>query len=759
MQKQFCKVRLIYTLIIVLVSFTAQAQRVVKGVVYDAQGNVPVAFATVMAQGTTTGTNTNEQGRFELSVPQSTRALVVSYVGYNTDTVQLQAGKSSYNIYLAGEGSRMDEVVVTGTMKEVSRMNSPIPVEIFTPQFFKKNPTPNLFDALEIVNGVKPQINCNVCNTGDIHINGMEGPYTMILIDGMPIVSGLATVYGLSGIPNSIVERLEVVKGPASSLYGSEAMGGVINVITKKAERAPVLSVDLMGTTWQEYNADVSGSISAGKLHNMTGVNYYNYNVVQDRNNDGFTDMALQNRVSVFNKTSVDRKEGRIASVAARYVYEDRWGGQTNWNKDWRGSDSVYGESVYTKRWELIGMYQLPVKEKVFTQFSYNHHNQNSYYGNTPYMATQQVVFGQVYWDKQLGEKHSLLLGSSYRFTMYDDNTPATSTADSTNPQNASAITPLPGAYIQDEWNFAPKHTVLLGYRYDYDRNHGHIQSPRLAYKWSPTERSTVRASFGTGYRVVNLFTEDHAALTGAREVVIMNKLNPERSYNSNLNMVQKIPGDALYIGIDATVFYSYFTNKIVGDFDTDPNKIIYDNIDGHAVSQGISVNTDFTFNVPFKFSIGATYMDVYLNEDDGTGRLQRVQQLYAPRWSGNVVGSYTFTRQLLTVDLTAKWNGPMRLPVLPDDYRPEYSPFYAIVNLQLSKRFSREIEVYGGVKNLLNFVPKDPIMRPFDPFDKTADDPVSNPKGYTFDPSYNYASMQGARLFAGIRWTLNRKR
>ena len=103
---------------------------------------------------------------------------------------------------------KLNEVVVTGTMKAIKKSDSPVPIEIYTTKFFKKNPTSSLFDAIQLINGVQPQLNCNVCNTGDIHINGMEGPYTMILIDGMPIVSSLSTVYGLSGIPNSLVERI-----------------------------------------------------------------------------------------------------------------------------------------------------------------------------------------------------------------------------------------------------------------------------------------------------------------------------------------------------------------------------------------------------------------------------------------------------------------------------------------------------------------------------------------------------------------------
>jgi outer membrane receptor for ferrienterochelin and colicins len=157
---------------------------------------------------------------------------------------------------------QLDEVVVSGTMKEVSKLNSPVPVEVYTAKYFRANPTPSIFESLQNINGVRPQLNCNICSTGDIHINGLEGPYTMILIDGMPIVSGLSTVYGLSGIPQSIIDRVEIVKGPASSLYGSEAVGGLINIITKKPEDAPLISADVFSTSWREINTDVSAKMS-----------------------------------------------------------------------------------------------------------------------------------------------------------------------------------------------------------------------------------------------------------------------------------------------------------------------------------------------------------------------------------------------------------------------------------------------------------------------------------------------------------------
>ena len=150
-------------------------------------------------------------------------------------------------------------------MRAVKKLESPVAVEVYTPQFFKKNPTPSIFESLQNVNGVRPQLNCSVCNTGDIHINGLEGPYTMITIDGMPIVSSLASVYGLFGIPQQLIDRIEIVKGPASGLYGSEAIGGLINIITKSPDKAPLLSINFMSTHWQEHDLDIGTKFNIRK--------------------------------------------------------------------------------------------------------------------------------------------------------------------------------------------------------------------------------------------------------------------------------------------------------------------------------------------------------------------------------------------------------------------------------------------------------------------------------------------------------------
>ncbi len=651
----------------------------------------------------------------------------------------------------ADTSKALNDVVISGTMRETSRMASPIPIEIYTPKFFQRNSSPVLFESLNMINGVQPQLNCNVCNAGDIHINGMEGPYTMVLIDGMPIVSALSTVYGLQGIPNSLIKRVEVVKGPASTLYGSEAVAGIINIITKDAPAAPMLSADVSATTYGEFNVDVAGKFKAGKAVSFIGANYFDFWQKFDVNHDNFTDVTLQRRFSVFNKWSVPLKGNNSMQVAGRYLFENRWGGEMQWNKNFRGSDSIYGESILTHRAELFGNVGFRIGAELFkTDFSYNYHWQDSWYGTERYQGLQQVAFAQLRWMKTIGN-HYLLAGLPLRFTYYDDNTVGTERKENEEVRNAPMQTFLPGIFLQYEGNLHKHFAVLAGIRYDYHQQHGSIFSPRLSFKLPVNKHHTFRLSGGNGYRVVNLFTEEHAALTGSREVVVMNELKPEQSWNGNLNYSGFINHRFGYVNVDVNGFYTYFTNKIIGDFLTDANKIIFDNLSGYAVSRGGSLNTEFAFTNSFRFSVGFTAMDVFQAERDSASRALKTPQLFAPNFSGVFALGYTIPKIKVTVDVTGRVNGPMHLPVVEHDFRPSKSPWYCLMNVQLSRVFRHGFEIYAGVKNALNFLPQHPILRPHDPFDKQVN--VDNPHGYTFDTQYNYAPLQGIRGFAGVRW------
>ena len=292
--------KLIFFLLI-CISFLGYAKSGnVYGVVKSQKG--PLAFVNVFIEGTSHGVFTDQNGEFVIkSVPYGQYVLRAQLLGYTNYSAPLTVNSISVEVnpVLEESDNQIDEVVVSGTLKSISKSNSPVPVEVYSSEFFKKNPTTSIFESMANINGVRPQLNCNICNTGDIHINGLEGPYTMVLIDGMPIVSGLSTVYGLMGIPQSLINRVEVVKGPSSTLYGSEAVGGIINIITKSPQSAPQFSADVFGSTWGEINSDIGVKFKVKKAYSLVGINHFNYQNKVDNNDDGITDLALQDRISV----------------------------------------------------------------------------------------------------------------------------------------------------------------------------------------------------------------------------------------------------------------------------------------------------------------------------------------------------------------------------------------------------------------------------------------------------------------------------
>ncbi len=515
----------------------------VSGIIVDAESHA-LPFANIFLKGQNNGCVSDTEGVFKMSqIALGNYIVVASAVGFQSFEQAISVKSALQPVLLSIKmlptDEHLQEVVVTGTMKEVRRSESPAPIEVYQAKFFLKNPTPNLFESLTSVNGVRPQLQCSVCNTGDIHINGMEGTYTMVMIDGSPIVSGLSTVYGLLGIPSSMIDRLEVVKGPASTLYGSEAVGGLINVITKTPQKAPVLSLDISGTTYSEFNTDISAKAKIGKATTLFSGNYFHFNKRWDVNNDNFTDVTLAKRASLFNKWSWQRGNNLRSDIAMRYVWEDRFGGELQWQPIFRGGDSIYGESIKTNRIELIGTHDFAFNQPLRLQYSYNIHDQNSAYGKTLFNAQQRIAFAQLTTTYGKGQQ-DWLFGVALRHTFYDDNTAATS--DLTTPSvSAPSQIWLPGIFIQDELTFNPKNKILLGIRYDFNSAHGSILTPRVNYKWAPDDNNILRFSYGNGFRIANVFSEDHAALTGARQVEVREALRPERSHNVNVNYVTKI--------------------------------------------------------------------------------------------------------------------------------------------------------------------------------------------------------------------------
>lgn len=696
-------------------------------------GGAGVPYARVEVRGTAAGAVADSTGSFALRLTPGRYVVVASSLGYGAGevAVTVAAGQSVLlELDLRVAALSLDPVVVTGTLRETRVSESPVKVDVVTGAYLRRKATSNLMETIEHVNGLYRQVDCGVCYTDNIRINGMEGPYTAVLIDGMPIMSALASVYGLNGINPSLIERIEVVKGPSSTLYGTEAMGGVVNVITKDSRFAPRLVAEANRTSWGRWTVDAAASPSAGPVSALVSGTLVRSDRFLDGNADGFSDIPLETRGALFARADWAPDGRKVLSVTGKLYAEDRFGGVEEWTEADRGSDQVYGEWVLTDRAELL--VSAAPTEALRADVSLTRHRQESWYGAERFDAEQDVAYGMVSWSGSLSQRHGLLLGATLRSDRYDDDTPATAVAE-------RRI--VPGVLAQHEYVPVQPLTVLWGVRLDHHRAHGAVAAPRASLSWRAGHHTTVRLNAGTGFRVVNLFTEDHAALTGAREVVIAEALRPERSWSAaaNLNHVFVFRhGEAM---VDVDVFNTRFSNRIVPDYESDPNVILYENLRGHAASRGVSVAFNHVvFEPALSYDLGVTVQDVYVEQDG-----DRRDQLFSPAFTAIASLSWAVTGSL-GLDYTARATGPMRLPRYDAPFtRPTRSRAYAVHNIQAALSLPGGAEAYGAVRNILDFTQGSPLVDPANPF------------GDAFDTAYVWAPIRGRELVAGVRWGLAR--
>ncbi|MCW5907371.1 MAG: TonB-dependent receptor [Chitinophagales bacterium] len=709
-------------------------------------------LAAIQLLKTTYGTATDSNGYYRIIVPAGKYQLKASYVGFENFQQQIAVKENEelqLHIVLVPLASKLKEVVVTGSMKEVRKSESVTPVDVYSQKYFERNPVTNLFDGLYQINGLFADVDNGVSNTTDVQINGLEGNYTMYLIDGVPALGSLAGIYALNAFPMSIVDKVEIVKGSSSPLYGSEAIGGVINIKTKSPNTIPRFSANVMLTSMLETYADFTVAYKTGKAASMLSVSAESFNTRWDINSDNFLDIPLVNRVSVYNKWALPRADNKVANIYIRYLYEDRFGGEKNLPSKWRGSKRYYSEAITTNQWQAGLQYQLPVKENIMFQLDYTEHRQNAWYGYNRYKGIQAGGFAQVTWSKKVDNITEFVLGATYRLGYFEDNTPLSADSLTGYPR----LSHLPGIFFEDELNLGKGHKMLLGARIDYSNRNSFVISPRLNYKWNSKDKNNViRAGVGTGYRLPNVVNEGIGAMNGSRSIEVEGVLKPERTITGNLgyNRVQVLKGGLL--SIEASGFYTYFFNFVEPNYNTDQTKIIYANSKG-AQAAGFSINADFTFNYPLKVGVGVTYTNVYELEEEENGEIEKETPEHQPPFVANFYLSYSFPIPQLSIDWTGNFVAPMLLSTVENDYRPEKSPPYTIQNIQLTKKFRSGLEIYAGLKNIFNFIQKDPILRSFDPYNTTYN--PNNPADYRFDTTYGFTTTQGIKGFVGLRYVI----
>lgn len=696
-----------------------------------ADGDGPVPGATIWLDGRPIGA-TNATG--EWTWPGGASAIRIQALGY--DGVEVDAGAGcetgTHPVQLTPTTYALGGATVVGSMSPARLKESPIRTAVLSGASLNAVPAQDLVESLDFSTGVRETVGCGVCGTNSVQLNGMEGVYSLVLMDGVPLLGGLASAYALDGIPLSMIQQVEVIHGPASARFGSQAVGGVINVVL-----APLHE----GDAFARFRLDghgrlqASGSAVWGKVGTLwqAGLDGLHFQRRLDDNGDGFTDAPNMDRI-VTTLRHQRRSERRQTRFTARLFAEERFGGDTLFQEVHRGTTEVYGERIDLLRAELTWG-SAPVSGRGWSiQGGGAYHQQLSTYGTTDFNATEWTANIDAFhsgWSWAEGQH--LRGGFSLLWDVYEDETPVSSDMNVWVPA-------LYGEYAGEagDWSW------IHGIRVERPSDQGLVWAPRINFKWSPHTLWDVRLNSGRGYRRVHLFTEEHAALDGSRDVLLAEEgLNPESSWNANVNLTRTLGNDRWTGSASLRAFGTLFTDRIYADFDSLPNAILYRNIEGLGWNRGASCDLWVNGSAGWQVALGATWLRSELFESGSlSGEGDPVE--FAPNWTTNLI--FGQSKPTWGWNVSAQTVGRMAVPYYNASFNDVSEP-YGLVHVSVNRSFvtakGGRHTLTAGVQNVTDATQQSPLLGTEDPF------------GAAFDASRVYGPLEGRRAFVEWTWRL----
>ena len=714
-----------------LISLGSQGLSQEACVIHVTDGDVPVPGASVWLNGRPVGT-TNAQGLWSWSVAKGRGH--VQALGFARTTFRAEEGcpGGRLDVVLQPVTYELGGATVVGSMSPARLKESPIRTTVLSAASLDQTYAQDLVESLDFSTGVRETVGCGVCGTNSVQLNGMAGVYSLVLLDGVPLLGGLASAYALDGLPLSMVQQVEVIQGPASASFGSQAVGGVVNVVLSPLHRGDAYSrvrLDGHGRT------QVSGStVWGGKLGLwQVGLDGLRFQRRIDDNDDGFTDAPTMNRVvtTLRHQRTSERRRGRMT---ARLFAEERFGGDLDFQESDRGTESVYGERIDLLRSEVTWG-SAPIHGTGWTwQGGGAWHRQASTYGTTQFDAQEFIGNVDVFhsgWTLKKGDK--LRGGASVLWDVYQDETPAQSDMNVWVPAVFGEHSGARGA-----WSW------IHGLRVERPSNEGLVLAPRLNVKWAPQPLWDVRFNSGRGYRRVHLFTEEHAALDGSREVLVPDGgLNPESSWNANVSITRTLGTERWTGSASVQAFGTLFTDRIYADYDSLPNAIFYRNIEGLGWNRGVSADVWMNGTSGWQASFGATWLRSELFES-GSFQSESGPVEFAPSWTTNAKIGHTGASW--GWNAVAQTVGRMTLPYYNETWNDESDP-YALIHVSVNRsmvdgRGGRHTLALG-IQNVTNTIQPSPLLG------------TENPFSEAFDASRIYGPLEGRRAFIEWMWRL----
>ena len=732
--------------------FIIFSQSTFRGMIMDKNNpkdNLGLEGATVFWLNTNVSAITNAKGWFAIDYKPDYKKLVVSYLGYKTDTITINSLEPIHH-FLTPEGE-LNEITIESKRNAVQKsFLSTANMFTVNAEELLKAACCNLAESFETNPSIDLSFSDALTGTKQIQMLGLTSPYLLITQENIPSVRGASQVFGMTFTPGTWVESIQITKGAGSVVNGFESISGQINAELVKPFTDNKFFLNAYSSINGRYelnthfNQKVSEKWQAGLyVHgNYRGEKF-------DKNNDGFLDMPLSNQINVMNRWQfTDAEKGWVSFINVRFLNDEKQTGEIDFNPSTdKGTQNAWGSEIDTKRFDTSAKLGYVFPEMPFQsigfQMAYSNHQQDSYFGLNMYDIQHQSVYSNLIFNSIIGDtRNKFKTGLNFTYDKFDE---LVNTNDFSRNENSL------GAFFEYAFDNLEDFSFTAGLRIDTHNLLGTFVTPRLHIRYVPWEKGVFRASVGRGKRSANIFAENQQLFASSRQINIDDNggniygLNPEIAWNYGVSYLQKFnlfenKGDVTF-----DFYQTRFENQVIVDWEN-PQAVSFYDLDGESIANSFQIEVNYNLAKNLDLRTAYKYFDI--STDYKSGNLQKPIQPQN-RFFANLSYETDLTEKesQWRFDVTFNSIGKQRLPNTssnPVQYQlTENSKPYQLLNSQVTKVFSNKFEVYFGGENLTNVQQKNPILASNDPF------------GANFDTTIVYQPIFGRSIYAGLRFKI----
>ena len=735
---------------IFLIASKNYSQEVISGkITYINESNIesPLEGVSVYWFNSSQGTTSDKEGNYSLLKSLTTNKLVFKYIGFKENTVIID-GENIFNQLMVYDENVLDEVTVNKRKNTIQKsyFKTQNIVTVSSDELLKAACC-NISESFE----TNPSIDVNFSNaiTGvkQIRMLGLESPYILITEENIPMVRGASQVFGLSFIPGTWVESMQITKGTGSVVNGFESISGQINVELKKPYTDSPVFINLFSSNKgrNEFNLHLNKKISE-RLSTGIFLHGNKNSSEHDKNHDDFLDLPKSIGVNLFNRWQYTNLEkGIVGFLGLRFMNDKKEMGE-NYEEGLIFIRAPWLSEINTNRFDSnfkLGYVNPSIPyQSIGFQMAYSNHDQSSFFGNRIYDINHDSFYSSLLYNSIIGNTmNKFKTGLNYSVDRFEE---VVETHDNQYLRNDRSI----GGFFEYSYDSLDKLSLVAGIRYDIHNNLGSFLTPRLHLRYQPLERSVLRFSIGSGRKSSNIFSENQNIFSTGRKMYINKNsgkfygLDSEKALNYGISFRQGFFLNNREGDITIDYYVTDFENQVVVDWEKQSELHFY-NLEGKSFAKSFQIEIDYQFSENINFKSAYKNYDVKKQYNSG---LKQNPLTPKNRFFFNLDVSTNLNDKGANwkYDFTYNWVGKQRLPLHTSlSFLNGYSPSYSLINTQLTRVFSKKLEIYIGGENMGNYTQENPILG------------SGNPYGLDFDSSIIYAPIHGSLVYLGLRFKL----